>query len=537
MTRSTKRPVVTTLVTRTMKATLRMELKTMTEMMMTNTRRCSAAVFALLVLMAAANDEVAAQASSTVSEGGAAAAASTITVADLESHMSILAHDSMKGRDTPSPGLLATANYVADRFRDAGLQPGAGDSYLQMYPVSMVKPGPVAAQILRLQGPEGEVELAYGEDYFAFPDLGAAEGSGQLIRFDSPETLVDASGKIGVILVTQSNMRAIFSGAFRRAVEQADPAATLVVLDVPEPMFEGIRAALAGDRVSLGEAEGPERPTVLVALASLPPALAQILTEGGSLSGWSALIRTESEAQISEAPNTIGVLPGSDPQLKNEYVLFSAHMDHVGVGRPIGGDSIYNGADDNASGTVTIIELSVAFASLDARPRRSLIFLTVSGEEKGLLGSRWYAEHPEFPLEQTVANINMDMLGRNWQDTIVVIGKEESSLGEVVEGIAEEKSELNMAVIDDIWPEENFYSRSDHINFARKGVPILFFFNGTHPDYHRPSDESDKIEYDKMSRLGRLIFYLGLEVANADERPRWDPAAYDRVVEERRPRM
>jgi len=211
--------------------------------------------------------------------------------------------------------------------------------------------------------------------------------------------------------------------------------------------------------------------------------------------------------------------------------VFTAHMDHVGVGSPVDGDSIYNGADDDASGTVTIIELAQAFASLPEAPRRSLVFMTVSGEEKGLLGSGWYAEHPTFPMDQTVANLNLDMIGRNWPDTIVAIGKEESSLGPLVEKIAAEHPELDMAVIDDIWPEEGFYSRSDHYNFARLGVPILFFFNGTHDDYHRPSDHPDKIGYDKMSRIGRLLFFLGYEVATEDDRPSWDAEAYDRVVE------
>jgi Zn-dependent M28 family amino/carboxypeptidase len=158
--------------------------------------------------------------------------------------------------------------------------------------------------------------------------------------------------------------------------------------------------------------------------------------------------------------------------------------------------------------------------------------VAVSGEEKGLFGSSWYAEHPAVPLDQTVADINMDMVGRNWQDTIVAIGKQESSLGPTVDSVAAAHPELNMAVIDDIWPEEHFYSRSDHYNFARRGVPILFFFNGTHEDYHRPSDEPAKIEYDKTARIGRLVYWLGLDVANADRRPVWDPEAYKRVVEE-----
>ena len=183
---------------------------------------------------------------------------------------------------------------------------------------------------------------------------------------------------------------------------------------------------------------------------------------------------------------------------------------------------------------MSLIELARAFSQLDPAPRRSMVFLLVSGEEKGLLGSRYYAENPTVPLEATVANLNLDMVGRNWPDTIVVIGKDESSLGPQVERISAEHPELDMAVIDDLWPEESFYTRSDHYSFARRGVPILFFFNGTHDDYHRPSDEVDKIGYDKMARIGRLLFYLGLDVANDAARPEWDPDAYERVVQKPR---
>jgi Zn-dependent M28 family amino/carboxypeptidase len=225
----------------------------------------------------------------------------------------------------------------------------------------------------------------------------------------------------------------------------------------------------------------------------------------------------------------VGWLEGSDPELRDEYLVFTAHMDHVGIGRPVNGDSIYNGADDDASGTSAILELAQAFAT-GPRPRRSVVFMTVSGEEKGLIGSEWYGEHPLFPLEKTVANLNIDMIGRNWEDTVVAIGKEESSLGETVERVAARHPELGLEVIDDIWPEERFYFRSDHYNFARRGVPILFFFSGVHADYHRPSDEPSKLKYEKAARIARLIYLLGLEIANADDRPTWDPAAYRRVV-------
>ncbi|MCL6506206.1 MAG: M28 family peptidase [Bryobacteraceae bacterium] len=129
-----------------------------------------------------------------------------------------------------------------------------------------------------------------------------------------------------------------------------------------------------------------------------------------------------------------------------------------------------------------------------------------------------------------VANINADMIGRNWRDTIVVIGKEHSDLGATLARVVARHAELGLTAIDDLWPEQNFYQRSDHFNFARRGVPILFFFSGTHPDYHRPSDSPDKIDAEKLARVAQLMFWVGLEVANASQRPQWDPESYRRYV-------
>ena len=206
-------------------------------------------------------------------------------------------------------------------------------------------------------------------------------------------------------------------------------------------------------------------------------------------------------------------------------------MDHIGVtaGLP---DSINNGADDDASGTTGVIELAEAFSRPGARPRRSIIFLTVSGEEKGLWGSRYFSEHPVVPVDRIVADFNIDMIGRNWPDTIVAIGKEHSDLGATLERVNRAHPELGMTAIDDRWPDERFYFRSDHYNFARKGVPILFFFNGVHPDYHRPSDSPDKIDAEKESRILRLLYFLGREVGDADARPKWNPESYQSIVDD-----
>ena len=460
-----------------------------------------------------------------------ASAAATISITDMKQHMGVIAHDSMRGRDTPSPELMETAQYVADRFAEFGLAPGNGDSYLQLYPLSSIKAAPASDHRLILEGPDVTVELAYGDEFFMLHDSKLAEGEGSLEFVTVDSDFGDVDGRVVTLLLTAANIRSVLGGGLKEKLGPHDPAGVLIVLDIPENFFEQLKGYLSGDQTRVGEVDDESSPAAFVALSSLPPGLAASIRDGSGTDGWSASMRSEARVDVIEAPNTIGWIEGSDPQLKDEYVVFTAHMDHVGVGSPVDGDSIYNGADDDASGTVTIIELAQAFASLPEAPRRSLVFMTVSGEEKGLLGSGWYAEHPTFPMDQTVANLNLDMIGRNWPDTIVAIGKEESSLGPLVEKIAAEHPELDMAVIDDIWPEEGFYSRSDHYNFARLGVPILFFFNGTHDDYHRPSDHPDKIGYDKMSRIGRLLFFLGYEVATEDDRPSWDAEAYDRVVE------
>jgi Zn-dependent M28 family amino/carboxypeptidase len=232
----------------------------------------------------------------------------------------------------------------------------------------------------------------------------------------------------------------------------------------------------------------------------------------------------------AEPPNVVAVLRGADPALRDEYVILSAHFDHVGVGRPMNGDSIYNGADDNASGTSALLEVARAMAALPNRPRRSVAFLWVSGEEKGLLGSRWYSENPTLPLERTVANINVDMIASDrHRDSVVVIGKDYSTLGELVDRVNARLPELGLVAADDIWPEQRFFFRSDHFNFARKEVPAIFFFTGVHECYHRPCDTVDFIDPDKAARVANLILHTTLKIANADRRPQWDPAGLEEV--------
>jgi Zn-dependent M28 family amino/carboxypeptidase len=232
----------------------------------------------------------------------------------------------------------------------------------------------------------------------------------------------------------------------------------------------------------------------------------------------------------AQVPNVVGILEGSDSLLRLEYLVYSAHIDHIGIspGQP---DSINNGADDNAAGVAGLLELAEAFTQPGVRPRRSILFLAPSAEEDGLLGSAHFAEHPTVPLSQVVANLNMDLIGRNWRDSVIAVGLEHSDLGKTLQLVVQAHPELRMAPIADRWPEERIFYRSDHYNFARKGVPFLFFTSGTHADYHQPTDETDRIDAEKTARLVRLLFHLGSRVADTLQRPGWAPESYRQIVE------
>ncbi|MGH7474748.1 MAG: M28 family metallopeptidase [Longimicrobiales bacterium] len=285
--------------------------------------------------------------------------------------------------------------------------------------------------------------------------------------------------------------------------------------DTPSPGLEAAAAYLASEFRALGLEPAGDSGTFIQRYPYPPPRLGRAGSEQPQ----------RSVGDVARAPNVVALLRGADAALRDSYIVFSAHMDHLGIGAPDAtGDSIYNGADDDASGTAALVEIAEAFAAMPQRPARSIVFLAVSGEEDGLLGSLWFSENPTVPLDGIVANINIDMIGRNAPDSVVVIGQEYSTLGPLVQRIAGDRSgELELVVAADPWPEERFFFRSDHFSFARKEIPALFFFAGVHEDYHRPSDEVDEIDPDKAARIGRLIFYTAYELANAAEPPRWTP--------------
>ncbi len=488
----------------------------------------------LLVLILAARP-VAAQTAPSASQ-----AAATITAGDVIRRIGIIADDSMMGRDTPSRGLDLTAQYVADQFRRFGLK-----TSFQRYPITRRRLEPAHSRVIFAAGGQKDTAsfltaaryntglvpdrpLRTGAVLVAGPHT--AESAGQLNVRDKVVLFVPPAQANPAGL--QQVLRILFLGGSSALVILGDADSATFAGSVPKRYPERTVIGLPVSRpVTLQVQTGAVKNALSAAGLDLDAVRQAVSPVFRDLPGLKVRIEMRDTVTSSlTAPNTIGILEGSDPRLKDEYIVYSAHMDHIGItpGRP---DSINNGADDDASGTAGVVELAEAYSRPGARPKRSLIFLTVSGEEKGLWGSDYFASNPPVPIKQIVADINIDMIGRNWADTIVAIGKEHSDLGATLERVNAAHPELGMNAIDDRWPEERFYFRSDHYNFARKGVPILFFFNGVHEDYHEVTDSPDKINGEKEARILKLLYYLGLEIGNAPKRPQWNAASYKEIVE------
>jgi hypothetical protein len=472
-----------------------------------------------------------------------AAAANVITPADARPRLEFISSDFMRGRDTPSPELNIVASYLVSNYEAMGFTPGGENgTFWQWYPYPLRRLNFTAARF-NVAGGRSPVELVAGRDFFSAGGT-SQDVSGGLVYVGRAADAVMGEGtlrdRIAVAAIPGAGTRdwRLERNRIRNAARRAGATAVVYVLG-PEWTADSIaKYAGTSQRPSRSLGNDLAYPQFLLsqdAASRLFQAAGLTLAEQWAngakaefrpvpLAGLTATgaLPTE-QVDHARAPNVIAVWPGSDPVLKNEYVVLSAHMDHIGVGQPVNGDSINNGADDDGSGTTGILEVARAFASMGMRPKRSIVILHVSGEEKGLLGSEWFSEHPTLPLNQIVADINIDMIGRNNPDSVVVIGKNYSSLGATVNAVQRAHSDLHLTLADDIWPQERFFFRSDHFNFARKEVPAIFFFSGVHPDYHRPSDEVQKIDFDKLTRIARMAFFTAWEVANAPQRPRWDP--------------
>ncbi|HEX5005237.1 MAG TPA: M28 family peptidase [Gemmatimonadales bacterium] len=509
----------------------------------------------LLTLALVAASPLAAQAPASVVPPASAAvkkAAASITAADVAKRINIIADDSMMGRDTPSPGLEMTAQYVADQFKSFGLKPGGEKgTWFQRYEIVQTQFDAAASHVGFMAGGK-HVHADFSTNArFLFGTPPDKEIGGAVVVLGGvadPAALekVDAKGKIVLLVFDYSKGQVAGGwGSQLGSIFRMEPAGIVILSNrdsaawatrMKPPYRKGVRMAGNESRAPLVDVNDAGLATVLSAggvdVAKIRAETGMVVLDNASLKVMLDL--KETVLNKTTAPNTIGILEGSDPKLKNEYLVYSAHMDHVGISSGKA-DSINNGADDDGSGTVGVIELAEAFSQPGARPKRSVLFITVSGEEKGLWGSDYFASHPTVPIKDMVADLNIDMIGRNWPDTIVAIGREHSDLGQTLEAVNAQHPELGMTAIDDKWPEENFYGRSDHFNFAKHGVPILFFFNGVHEDYHQVSDSPDKINSDKESRILQLLFYLGQAIANNPERPQWNPESYAKIVQPPKP--
>lgn len=486
-------------------------------------------------------------------------AVKSITPAVVRQRIGVIAHDSMGGRNTPSPGLEKTALYLAGLYQQWGLKP-AGDNgtYFQRY--SLVRKRFDTANSYFETNEAGTVTR------FPLTRWALASGprtgtpiTGQVKMLSGAITAKDIAPLIltgRVVLFVQNPTRSADNNAVLAAVRAKAPAA-IVVLQATDPAQFNSRVELAArgggvvldgmpvtgvttltlhDSLIAGDPNRPNRPD-WAAMRASTSAIVMDVPENVQFT----IVTKEVEVSRVSAPNVVAMIEGSDPVLKNEFIVYSAHMDHVGtVGDGVGGcgvnranpaDSICNGADDDASGTTGIAMVAEAFARMKVKPRRSIIILNVSGEEKGLLGAEYYAAHPTVAREAIITNLNFDMVGRNNPDSIVVIGKEHSDLGGTLASVTMRHPELGLTAADDIWPQERFYFRSDHYHFARKGVPVLFFFNGVHPQYHQPSDEVSLIDASKIARVAALGFFLGNEIANTPARPQWNAQSYKEIVE------
>jgi hypothetical protein len=463
---------------------------------------------------------------------GLESAVATITAADVHRHLVFLASDELRGRDTPSPGLEQAAEYIADHFRDLGLQPAGDDgSYIQRFPFEQVQLDRAALRV-EARGAGGTLTPAFGTDLFVLPaEVDSVVGVPLFAGIARPGMQLgrEATGRIVVFFVPDTLGEAWqrLVGSALQSAAVAGAGAAVIVLD---SLFGGASLAMLADQLAsqlaplpiIGISYDAARPIFAQAGLQLGAARGSTSATPTAMQGVTLALRTPVRVVSALVPNVVAVLPGSDPGRRDEHVVFSAHFDHVGVGAPDAtGDSIYNGADDNASGTSAVLEIARAFVVLDRAPARSVMFVLVSGEEKGLLGSAFFVDNAPIAVESMVANINLDMIGRNAPDTVVAIGQDYSTLGPRVQAVAARHPELGLVVAPDLWPEEQLFFRSDHFSFAAREVPAIFFTTGLHDEYHRPGDEVHLIDTDKVVRISRLLFRFAHDIANSPDRPQW----------------
>jgi hypothetical protein len=463
-------------------------------------------------------------------------AAGLITPESSLLHLGVLAHDSMMGRDTERPEIWTAARYLASQFEAMGLEPMDEDGdFIDEYPI--VIPDMDAGQVRLVVAREGErLELRAGEDFATVPAVSAPSFSGltvaPVVAHDwyraNPGRIPEGSLVLthGPIMDMGNITEALRFGSWMENVQEAGANAVGMILPPTLPLE--MMAFLQEQVGSSPMLDGP--PMLMVPAATVERIFEFAGVAGPALEPLESIQNAPVEilfempvtTRTLTAPNVLARLPGDGERGLGDVVL-TAHFDHEPPGPPTSeGDSILNGADDNASGTVGLLEAARAFASLTDPPARSVVFAAVSAEEMGLLGSAWLAEHGPAAASSTAANLNMDMLSRNGPDSLFVFGQTLSTLGPVFRGVLENHPELGFRIRPGHqMPDMDLLRFSDQAPYLERGVPVLMFNSGFHPELHTADDEVELADGDKLARAARLMFYLAYAVADDPVDPAW----------------
>ncbi len=462
---------------------------------------------------------------------GAVKFASTISDTDLEKHLTYLASDELEGRDTGKEGQKLAAKYLADFYKNLGLEGPVNGSYFQPFELASVSWEEISLKV-------GKQKLINNEDFVFIGDADMKKkGKSELVFLGlaSEENLEKVNVKdkiVGLWAIDGS------AGTAIEKIMEAGAEGVIIVTMEGQANFDRLASrykTLSGQGRLGFDKPTEHQPVFLVSSEKMASLFGQSVTDlkeaaknnPEDISPQKVIYKIKKKKEMVATENVMGYLEGTDK--KDEVLVISSHYDHIGIDSK---GQINNGADDDGSGTVSVMEIAEAFATAAQeghRPRRSILFLNVTGEEKGLLGSEYYTDHPIFPLENTVNNLNIDMVGRidyEYQDAIdqdyiYVIGSDmlSSHLKMILEYNNITYSGLKLDYRYDAEDDPNrFYYRSDHYNFAKHNIPVAFFFNGVHDDYHQPTDTVDKIEFELMEKRAKLIFHTAWDLANREQR-------------------
>lgn len=489
--------------------------------------------------------------------------ASTITAEDLKGHLEILASDAFEGRETGEPGCKRAAEYISNYFKELGIPPCVDGSYYQEYPLKRESSSESTLKV-------GDKEFKFLDDFFFWLGFDSGElkpsdvvfmGYGiESDTYNDYASEVDLKGKMvialegepfdseAISLVTGTEKASDWASEWRMkrdAAQKRGATGFIMVKDNYKNYLGRVKYYLESPGLTLDYPQ--KRGEVVIPTLFANSEVAKAIMGSGKkrdLAKIKKKIRKKGKSTPMElgtdltvniirnkeevtAENVLAFIEGSDPDLKDEIIVVTAHYDHIGVNKK---GEVFNGADDDGSGTVTALEIAQAFKIAKDEgngTRRSILVMTVSGEEKGLLGSEWYSEYPIFDLEKTVVDLNIDMIGRvdekhaDDANYIYLIGADKLStdLHEISEKANSTYTNLALDYEYNHPDDPNrFYYRSDHYNFARKGIPVIFYFSGVHEDYHGVGDDPEKILYNKTATIGRLIFHTAWELANRDEK-------------------